>query len=978
MTIGTEKRLPFRIFSSGTPSKADALRRLLPTVLMVEKIADPAAGESASRWDPRFEFLQRVVEQIGDYKIIRQIGRGGMGVVYEAYQESLGRKVALKVLPTFDIPHHAKGLRRFQRESRAAANLHHSHIVPVFGVGDHLGLYYYVMQLIEGASLDQILQSLRTQTETETPQKAEASFHSIARSIVRDRDRVANGMTPPLGETWVDPDTASNPARGDTIDDVSLPNDSRSELVSGKDTPWNGHVGDWRDVAEIGRQLAAALAYAHEQGVLHRDIKPSNLLVDTQGKVWLTDFGLATADGAPDVTRTGDVVGTLQYMAPEQLEGLADARTDIYCLGATLFEMLTLQPVIEPGNVQQLVQRISGNQTAPSARRVNPGIPRDLDTILAKMLAPRPERRYTSAVELEADLACLLEDKPIRARRVSAAEKAWRWCRRNVAVAVLSATTAISLLTAAAIGLAGYVSENRQRQKAEQTLDISLDALDKIYRRLAPERIVAPTRFSIEGEHEDDAIVGGPNAAPISSQTAELLLDILPAYDQFAKLNSGRSETLGLESARANARVGEIQFWLGEYQLAESAFRTALEKYRDLANSDSKQFALERARLYNGIGLAADAEFRNEDARAAHQSALRLLNSAMKRKSDKSGEVEFEVARTLFLSGKGDRRGPSAEPDGDRRNRPPRHPFDPATENRRPGRRTSEGFDFGGNRPPRRKGERDRHPNVGYPTHGSPPKKANRKQLDQAIEILERLEAGTTGNAEVKLLLALCLRERDVEKPFRSTEKSTRLLEELCRAYPSVADYHFELCESYADVDIRGYVGKPTRETENRLRQALQIAKRLQDEHPNIPRYSQLSAIVHHKLSEVLYRDAKRRQRSGKASVPDEALVLANSACQIQSELTFEFPSLTFYQLGLARFLEAEAKLLLHRGERHAAKKKLDQAIEGLLDLLKQKPESRTAMRFLAKLCYDGADLATELGNPAEAEALRLFADQYR
>src|SRR5207253_10661668 len=202
----------------------------------------------------------------------------------------------------------------------------------------------------------------------------------------------------------------------------------------------------WRSAARLALQVAEALDYAHQQGVLHRDIKPSNLLLDTQGTLWVTDFGLAKASADVDnLTHTGDIVGTLRYMAPERFNGVSDASGDIYSLGLTLYELAVQRPAYEELDRTQLMKQVT--QGAPPApRKLNHAVPRDLETIILKAIEREPSRRYPSAHALAQDLRRFIDDKPILARQASVAERLWRWSRRNPAVAGLSAAMLLLLV----------------------------------------------------------------------------------------------------------------------------------------------------------------------------------------------------------------------------------------------------------------------------------------------------------------------------------------------------------------------------------------------------------------------------------------------------------------------------------------------------------------------------------------------------
>ncbi len=236
--------------------------------------------------------------------------------------------------------------------------------------------------------------------------------------------------------------------------------------------------GYFRAVARLGIQVAEALAHAHGQGVLHRDIKPSNLLLDVDGHVWVTDFGLAKLEGSDGPTQSGDIVGTLRYMAPERFEGWSDRRSDLYGLGMTLYELLTLRPAFEAGSRARLIDQVI-HDPPPSPRKHDVRVPRDLETIVMKAIAKEPGERYATAEALTADLENFLADKPILARRAGPAERALRWCRRNPAGAGLLAAISVAALAlvGVVVGLVfhaqlrtAYAEVDRQRTIAEGAL----------------------------------------------------------------------------------------------------------------------------------------------------------------------------------------------------------------------------------------------------------------------------------------------------------------------------------------------------------------------------------------------------------------------------------------------------------------------------------------------------------------------------
>jgi serine/threonine protein kinase len=396
-------------------------------------------------------------EPLGDFRILREIGRGGMGVVYEAVQLSLGRRVALKVLP-FAAALDARQLQRFKNEAQAAAQLHHANIVPVFGVGCERGVHYYAMQLIEGQNLAALVEELR---RSQVPGEAsELRF---------DSDSGATGPYPALP---LPPKTATA--------------DTRSVLGAQLSTQRSNRAVDFfRTVAGLVVQAAEGLEYAHSLGIIHRDVKPANLLVDARGNVWLTDFGLAQFHADAGLTQSGDLLGTLRYMSPEQAGGpriLIDHRTDVYSLGATLYELLTLRPIFDGTDRQTLLQQILHEEPKPP-RSLDRAIPEELETIVLRAVAKLPAERYASARDFADDLHRFLEDRPIRARRPSLWEKATKLARRHKPV-VASAVVALLLLVAGLAVATALTARayDRERQKATEA-DEQRDRAEENFRK---------------------------------------------------------------------------------------------------------------------------------------------------------------------------------------------------------------------------------------------------------------------------------------------------------------------------------------------------------------------------------------------------------------------------------------------------------------------------------------------------------------
>ncbi len=391
------------------PEWAEQILECFPALELMEGLKPAERDLTASFDGPGTRAAPCPLEQLGEYRIVREIGHGGMGVVYEAIQESLGRRVALKILP-FHGRIDGVQIERFRLESRSAARLHHGHIVPVYGMGQQEGVYYYAMQYIQGHGLDVILDDLRRLRDAGLSPAANADGRNGGNDSVGLARPLLTGTLTPSNPGPIAADatvTATlDAARG--VADAPRP----SAAGGGSVFSQSNDSGYYRTVARLGKQVASALAHAHAQGVLHRDIKPSNLLLDAAGHVWVADFGLAKLEGSEGPTQTGDIVGTLRYMAPERFEGWSDRRSDIYGLGMTLYELLTLRPAFEAATRAHLIQHVI-HDPPPRPRKQDPRIPRDLETIVIKAIAKEPGDRYATAEALAADLRDYLADRPI-------------------------------------------------------------------------------------------------------------------------------------------------------------------------------------------------------------------------------------------------------------------------------------------------------------------------------------------------------------------------------------------------------------------------------------------------------------------------------------------------------------------------------------------------------------------------------------
>ena len=446
--------------------------------------------------------------QLGDFRIARELGRGGMGIVYEAEQISLGRRVALKVLP-FAAAIDPRRIRRFQVEAQAAAHLHHPHIVAIFAVGCDRGVHYYAMQFIEGRTLATVIDDLN-------------------RTGGFAVDAEAGGLVA-AGDVPTAAVSAGPHSPGRSSGDFAAATSSSTITGSGPRAAW----ARYRAIARLGIQAAEALEHAHALGVLHRDIKPANLMIDADGDLWVTDFGLARFHDDVNLTRSGDLLGTLRYMSPEQARAggaIVDQRTDIYSLGATLYELATLRPAFDGRDRHELLRRVTLDEPT-SPRKIDPTIPRDLETILLKAMSKDPATRYAAARDLADDLRRFQEHKPIRARRPTPVEHLAKWARRHRPAV---AATSIALLLAMAI--ASVLLWREQRETAKALAD--LEAIQEKNRATLPQILDATyalnmlTMQTFTAEHHDP---NAPSYQPFYKNT-------LTYYEGLLHLTAGDTD----------------------------------------------------------------------------------------------------------------------------------------------------------------------------------------------------------------------------------------------------------------------------------------------------------------------------------------------------------------------------------------------------------------------------------------------------
>jgi serine/threonine protein kinase/tetratricopeptide (TPR) repeat protein len=858
------------------PQWAEDIRVLFPAVLMMEQCkprreslpaADPRPkGPRGPGWMP---------EQLGEYQLLREIARGGMGIVYEALQGSLNRRVALKVLPAHLFGNET--LRsRFHREAKAAARLHHTNIVPVFGVGEQDGLCFFAMQLIAGASLDTLVGSNE------------------------QRDRESAGQPAP-------------PGPGDPL--------------------------STKGVARIGVQVADALAYAHSLGVLHRDIKPSNLLLDAQGTVWVTDFGVAKLIEEANLTQAGDLVGTLRYMPPERFLGQSDTRGDVYSLGLTLYELLTRRPAFQDPTPQHLIELIT-HTDLPALRTLVPGIPVDLETIIHKSIARDPAHRYPSAAELADDLRRFLDDRPILARRASKARLFWRWCSRNRLVAGLAAAALGLLVLTSVVSVAAWLrtsaanrekdaaneglqlslaAEQSQRERAEKTSAAALKALNRIQDKLAPNRIVVAPRAGPTVSDEDGR---EPPRPLLSPETVRLLEELLVFYEDLAREGSAVA-TLQAESAEANQRIGDLRLRLGQYDAAVAAYQKAIELYPESSAPEKETVRIKKARTWNDLGRAFRILQRPEEASNAHAQALATLAAPPAELASRP-EYRYELARTWYFQSRREPRTGRPGPVQDQGQAPPRHPS-----------------------------------------------AGQEKTGEQAVALLEGLVKDHPAVPEYCHLLACCYRDGPAGRSSPgaqpggpNTARAIKLLRQLVEDFPTVPDYRYDLCETLARAGFSGQRIEPG-EAEPHIRmleEAITRARGLAAEYPSFPVYAAAHARNHERLGSLLHQ-LKRLEEAERAF---------RKAVELQTDLVQQQPGVVAVQLALAANQSSLARVLAERGARQEARTILEAIAQRLEEVAAKTPLSSRTRSALARRYRELAALLEQQGEADLAsQALR-------
>jgi len=510
-----------------------------------------------------------IPERLGEFRLVRRLASGGMGVVYEAEQASLGRRVALKLVRP-DMLYFDGARARFRREVDAVAKLSHPGIAQIHAVGEEQGLPYFAMELVAGASLGDVLTELRTRAPSAL---GGADLHAaVARRAPRDS---SHGSRPQslFSSSWVD------------------------------------------SCVRVAREVAAIMAYAHAQGVLHRDLKPSNVLLTPSGRVVVVDFGLAAVAGSGRVTRTGSQLGSLPYMAPEQLRGdvaRIDARTDVYALGVTLYEMLTLTLPYQ-GESSPVLEREIGAGSPRAMRELNSAVSRDLETVVLCAIDGDRARRYAGIEEFGQDLERVLAHRPVSARRIGPMGRAARWCRRHPGGA------ASAVLATLVFGVGPSVwAWNEARTNA-------VIGKERNEARRASERAQAHLRVAMESAEllaRRGNVRSASDLATLFERSLQTLesLDSVDVGDEGVDLYRVRLMHLLGDTLRSNAKPDEA---VALYARMDALFVAKLA-----ARPGDAMWSYARALGRNNLGSVLQDRGERQEAARAHAEAIELLRTA--------------------------------------------------------------------------------------------------------------------------------------------------------------------------------------------------------------------------------------------------------------------------------------------------------------------------------------------------------------
>lgn len=769
--------------------------------------------------------------EFGDYVLLREIARGGMGVVYQARQRGLDRIVAVKMILS-GLFASDQAIDRFRAEATSAARLQHPGIVTVHEVGQRQGQHFFSMDFVDGTSLQEMIQQ--------------------------------------------------QPLPG-------------------------------RQAARYVMQLAEAVHFAHNRGVVHRDLKPSNVLIDTDDCPKITDFGLAKrVAGDSDLTATGQVLGTPSYMPPEQAMGQADIgpASDIYSLGATLYAMLTGRPPFRAeSTAATLLQVIENEPVAP--RLLNSDIDRDLESICLKCLEKEPSRRYASAAELAVDLARYQRGETVMARPIGRPAKLWRWCRRQPLLAGLSAAVLVALLLGSGVSSYFALAAAERAEQAEEALARETDARQQLQTSLAAEQTAKrQARRAVDNYVTtllEETTLKDRRFQPLAKR---LLGGALEHYQQFIATNRN-DPAAQRDLAEACLLVGQINDARGAVQQAVGAYQEALDVFQRRANEeDAPADQLQVAAIQTTLGSLQAKLGDSEQAKRSFSAARQSLDAI--RPGERAAHWQQQLLRTLTAVASIERRtGEVAQAfatyeqaiaigqqlaDGDTKNPAYRSDLANAWENLAELQRDTDQAD------------------------------AALGSLDQSLQLRDEVARANVGEAKYQGELAGTLSDRsallrmlgqldDAETGYR---RAIEIQTALVRDNPSLVQRQIFLSTTHHNLGILLAQRENHAEAIEHYRKALEIRERVAAESPDVNEYPYLAANTHNNLAVVLYA----------AGQQSEALDHYQAAAELFRQVVRDNPSISKYRLHLAAALHNLGALYFQRQLPQAAMSYFVEAVE--------------------------------------------------
>jgi eukaryotic-like serine/threonine-protein kinase len=924
-------------YAAQFPEHAGRILELFPALELLERLKPTPEDHSGRSEDTgtvcELPGLGSRAQRLGDYTLLRELGRGGMGIVYEAEHESLKNRVALKVMhPRFRADR--TYLRRFQTEARSAARLHHTSIVPVFDFGEHDGVCYYAMQYIDGIGLDRVLDDvrhLRADSEGASYLTKEGQSHSQATEAVGGRISAASrSLLTGRFATAASTLGGSAPAPTPSLDmehrerptlvgiPARLPSDPSAADGAGSSSSSSlagrPEAAYFREIARLGAQIADALDHAHHQNVVHRDIKPSNLLLDDYGNPWVTDFGLAKLVDGDDVSQSHELAGTLRFMAPERFRGATDPMGDVYSLGATLYELLTLKPAFAERDHARLIDQIRHELPAP-LRQHDRRIPRDLETLVLKALAKDPKDRFVSAAELGDELRRYLESRPIRSRPVGTVEWLWRWSKRNpglsaaVLVALLGISTALVL----------QIRANRALRKSNDALRIANGNVVQTNAALHRSQAAVQARYDLAVEAIKRFHTGVSEDFLLREELFQELRDRLlksasEFYGTLGALSGRESDPASRQAlAAANFEVAELTAKVGRKEDALAAHRNVLAAREALASEPGvgDEARADIGRSLIAIGSLMDQTGETNEAVQTYRRAETLLaclvgrdpgaDQARSSLADCRCRLGVLLKRTghtadalaMFRLARGDQEelaGKVGAPAGVRN--------DLATTIGRIALMLS--------------GTGQQVPEA------EPEYRAamaiRRKLVHDYPAVTEFRNGLALIHNNFALLLAALGRSAEAESEYRAAVAIRR---RLIGDHPAVTEFRNGLASVCANLGILLKETARPEDAEVEFRASLALSQKLADDHPAVTGFQNALAVAHNNLGEMLSITSR----------PAEAEVEFRAALAIRRKLVADHPAVPEFRHRLTINLHNLGQLLLSAGHFGAAETEYREAL---------------------------------------------------